>query len=73
MSGGCQQALFLETFRSDREVVIGVPDGRSWQQPIICPVYDAAYMELAQRRKLMPSCNDGRLRKRVYKVACIWK
>jgi predicted nucleic acid-binding protein len=26
-------------------------------------VYDAAYLELAQRRKLMLSCNDGPLRK----------
>jgi len=26
-------------------------------------VYDAAYLELAQRRKLVLSCNDGLLRK----------
>jgi predicted nucleic acid-binding protein len=26
-------------------------------------VYDAAYLELAQRRKLMLGCNDGQLRK----------
>jgi Predicted nucleic acid-binding protein, contains PIN domain len=26
-------------------------------------VYDAAYLELAQRRKLVLSCNDGSLRK----------
>jgi predicted nucleic acid-binding protein len=37
-------------------------------------VYEAAYLELAQRRKLMLSCNDGPLRKAATECSVdLWK
>jgi len=37
-------------------------------------VYDAAYLELAERRALSLACNDGPLRKAAKKVGiALWK
>jgi predicted nucleic acid-binding protein len=37
-------------------------------------VYDAAYLELAQRRKLVLGCNDGPLRKAALSLGVkLWK